>query len=391
MTGALSVLREHAATLAKQGRHGDTELVHVSPRELQTLHALHPRGQLPINPVTGLPEAFDLGGILGAVGGSLLPALFPGIGESLGGLLGIGSDFGGALGGALLGGGLGALGSSLGGGKNPLLYGGLGALGGGLAGYFGPEIGSLLGVGPEGLFGGTGSAAAAAGAGGLSASTEGVLDSIRNGSYVPQAAGAAANAAGSSGSWLSRNWPLMAGGLLLAGTMGGRGGSTASTPKLTQAQKDQQAANAAPAANYTFSRAPVPQIMNPTSWYTLGNQTSGQPILFFDRPGGTYTKQEGPIPGLAGGGQVHGGLGALRASRYVSGPDSGQADTVPARLSDGEYVIDAATVSDLGDGNNEAGARQLDALRHRVARHKGRRQVVPPPARPVERYLGGRG
>ncbi len=390
MTGALSVLREHAATLAKQGRHGDTELVHVSPQELQTLHALHPRGQLPINPITGLPEAFDLGGILGAVGGSLLPALFPGIGDSLGSLLGIGSDFGGALGGALLGGGLGALGSSLGGGKNPLLYGGLGALGGGLAGYFGPEIGSMLGIGPEGLFGSAGSAAAAAGSGGLSASTEGVLDSIRNGSYVPQAA-SAAGAAGSTGSWLGRNWPLMAGGLLLASTLGGKGGSTTSTPKLTQAQKDQQAANAAPAQNYTFSRAPVPSVMNPTSWYTLDNQNSGRPVLFFDNPAGAYTKATTPVTGMARGGRIPGGLGAMREARYVAGPDSGQADTVPARLSDGEYVIDAATVSDLGDGNNEAGARQLDALRHRVAKHKGRRQVVPPQAKPIERYLGGRG
>lgn len=43
---------------AKAGRHGDTELLHVSKQELKGLASLHPEGKLPKNPDTGLPEAF---------------------------------------------------------------------------------------------------------------------------------------------------------------------------------------------------------------------------------------------------------------------------------------------------------------------------------------------
>ena len=40
-------------------------------------------------------------------------------------------------------------------------------------------------------------------------------------------------------------------------------------------------------------------------------------------------------------------------------------------LSDGEFVMDAETVSMLGDGSNEAGAKRLDELRTNLRKHKG--------------------
>lgn len=43
-------------------------------------------------------------------------------------------------------------------------------------------------------------------------------------------------------------------------------------------------------------------------------------------------------------------------------PMTGRADTVPAMLSGGEYVIPADVVAMLGDGNNEAGGKILDKL-----------------------------
>ena len=47
-----------ASDLAKAGRYGDDQLIHVSRSELQGLGSLLPSGKLPINPETGQPEAF---------------------------------------------------------------------------------------------------------------------------------------------------------------------------------------------------------------------------------------------------------------------------------------------------------------------------------------------
>jgi len=55
--------------LASLGRYGDTMLMHVSPQEVAGLQglAMAQGGSLTINPDTGLPEAFSLGKVLGAV------------------------------------------------------------------------------------------------------------------------------------------------------------------------------------------------------------------------------------------------------------------------------------------------------------------------------------
>jgi len=53
----LAELQQAAQGLASLGREGDTELVHMTPQELQGLMSL---GQLTYNPITGLPEAFSI-------------------------------------------------------------------------------------------------------------------------------------------------------------------------------------------------------------------------------------------------------------------------------------------------------------------------------------------
>lgn len=53
---------------------------------------------------------------------------------------------------------------------------------------------------------------------------------------------------------------------------------------------------------------------------------------------------------------------------FLEGPTHGKADMIPARLSDGEYVIDAMTVAKLGGGNNKRGAKVLDQMRSMVAK-----------------------
>jgi hypothetical protein len=44
----------------------------------------------------------------------------------------------------------------------------------------------------------------------------------------------------------------------------------------------------------------------------------------------------------------------------------------PARLADGEFVVPARIVSELGNGSTEAGARKLYAMMDRVQRARGK-------------------
>ena len=58
-----------AQDLAQQGRYGDTMLVHMNPQEVQGLQslALANGTTMTRNPNTGMPEAFSLGGVLGSL------------------------------------------------------------------------------------------------------------------------------------------------------------------------------------------------------------------------------------------------------------------------------------------------------------------------------------
>jgi len=58
------------------------------------------------------------------------------------------------------------------------------------------------------------------------------------------------------------------------------------------------------------------------------------------------------------------------SGRYVKGAGTGRSDDIPARLSDGEYVMDAESVALLGDGSGDAGAKQLDTMRRNLRKHK---------------------
>ena len=59
---------------------------------------------------------------------------------------------------------------------------------------------------------------------------------------------------------------------------------------------------------------------------------------------------------------------------YLGGATDGMADSVPAAingnqpaaLSDGEFVVPADVVSHLGNGNSDAGAKQLYSMMDRV-------------------------
>ncbi len=96
-------------------------------------------------------------------------------------------------------------------------------------------------------------------------------------------------------------------------------------------------------------------------------------------------RQLGGYAGYARGGNVGGeaNLGDYSdGGRLLRGPGDGVSDSIPAsigdrqpaRLADGEFVVPARIVSELGNGSTEAGARKLYAMMDRV--QKGRRKSV---------------
>jgi hypothetical protein len=66
--------------------------------------------------------------------------------------------------------------------------------------------------------------------------------------------------------------------------------------------------------------------------------------------------------------------------RLLRGPGDGVSDSIPAmigqkqpaRLADGEFVVPARIVSELGNGSTEAGARRLYAMMDRVQKARGK-------------------
>jgi hypothetical protein len=96
-------------------------------------------------------------------------------------------------------------------------------------------------------------------------------------------------------------------------------------------------------------------------------------------------QQLGGYGGYAKGGNVGGEshLGDYSdGGRLLKGPGDGVSDSIPAsiggrqpaRLADGEFVVPARIVSELGNGSTEAGARKLYAMMDRI--QKGRRKSV---------------
>lgn len=101
-----------------------------------------------------------------------------------------------------------------------------------------------------------------------------------------------------------------------------------------------------------------------------------------------------PTVPAAAGGHMHSGISMLaRGGRFLRGPGDGVSDSIPAtiankqpaRLADGEFVIDARTVSELGNGSSEAGARKLYEMMDRV--HRARRGAKRGKPSGADKYL----
>lgn len=95
--------------------------------------------------------------------------------------------------------------------------------------------------------------------------------------------------------------------------------------------------------------------------------------------------QQVPVAKAAGGGISALG-GYSDGGRMLRGPGDGVSDSIPAtiggkqpaRLADGEFVIPARIVSEIGNGSSEAGARKLYAMMDRIqnARKKSIKNVA---------------
>jgi len=92
-----------------------------------------------------------------------------------------------------------------------------------------------------------------------------------------------------------------------------------------------------------------------------------------------YNAANGGLLSLARGGMSH--LGDYSdGGRLLRGPGDGVSDSIPAtigdkrpaRLADGEFVVPARIVSELGNGSTEAGARKLYAMMDRIQKARGK-------------------
>lgn len=97
-------------------------------------------------------------------------------------------------------------------------------------------------------------------------------------------------------------------------------------------------------------------------------------------PPATVTKEDGTVVPAAAGGLMYGSGGIANLGGYsdggqlLRGPGDGVSDDIPAtiggrqpaRLADGEFVVPARIVSELGNGSTDAGARKLYAMMDRI-------------------------
>lgn len=471
--------------LAAMGRHGDTMLAHINPREAEMLKRMGGSGT--INPRTGYPEYFSLKKFLAVALPIALDFIVPGAGTAIGSAMGFSGTAATMVGGAVIGGGTAALT-----GGDPLKGALLGGLGGGAGEYLGSTannaMGLNLGTTGQNLLGNSlvgGLSGAASGQGFLKGAATGALGTYA-GQQLGDLTGNNAIAAGGKqfGNMVAAGYDpksaIIGGGLAgLATSMAkpaessrlglkpsnavleglkmpktsdysysgvpeaGVGTTDFMTGKIGYKGPENFAVDysltnpAAPVATGGYggqdmgsglnapAQSPLGQIKTGaqagSSPLTMKNALIGATLLgslssappdvkqavstmspekkeYFNRPsiqwdwnrmqqdannaglglsqymaqawpqitGGAYNMTVQRPAGLARG-------GALSQIAYMArGSGSGRDDTIDAKLSDGEYVMDAETVALLGDGSTKAGAERLDAMREQLRKQKGR-------------------
>jgi hypothetical protein len=386
--GGIVSLHDAAQKLKKAGRNDDTMLAHITPEEAMLLKSRGGAGT--INPQTGLPE-FGMFSSIGSFFKSAAPIVLPVLGGLVGGPIGaaagagVGSLIGGASpanavksalfagavgfaasgvssmmqGGTFMGGVQNALPESFGGGQN--IVGGGGAQKGFLESMMG---GPSTPATPEGMVPNV-PAATGTTTGSMSDSIVGVpgerpgslyeppkYESFAKELGVPKApvsSGGALSGLGGlvdkTGAWVKENpWTSLGiagvGGALLASSMGNK--STPASP-LAKGPTGQELLSSNP-NRYAFN----------ISNFTPAQRAPTSTVVPY-QPGGL-----GAIRMAMGGIAKRGGK--------IDGPGTGTSDSIPARLSDGEFVMTAKAVRGAGGGDRMKGARKMYEIMHKYER-----------------------
>lgn len=419
-----------AQHLASRGRKGDTMLIHMAPQEVSSLQALARAGggSLTINPDTGLPEANFLkqllptligAGLMFATGGTAAP-LIAGISNPA--LIGLGvggfealrtKDLGkglmaglGAFGGAGLTSGLMAAGagaqtaaaqqaamkavpeSAL---KAAAAEPTAAAIGQGIQATAPGVV--APGVSPYSLAGttyGGGPALTAGGSGlGISAATPAsqtvtVMPELTRQGVLNQAAANATNAFTPTG-----GLEQLRAGVGNLGTMANKDtlkyGLAALSGPMMQGPKSTPYVDGKPNYEYTYDSATGQYTRVPVGTRDTLTQ---MPRMFADGgPVAEMSDQNQMLTLIANDGQqfaAGGGVSHLGdysdGGRLLKGPGDGVSDSIPAtiankrpaRLADGEFVVPARIVSELGNGSTDAGARKLYAMMDRIQKARGK-------------------
>lgn len=386
-----------AEMIRRQGQGEDSILAHINPLEAMMLQQMGGSGT--INPVTGLPQySFwskpwkAMKSVIGGAGGAILGnMILPGVGGVIGGALGQGGQ--NALRGKSIG---------------------IGALKGGLAGAMLPSAASALGAGASGLgmnsagnflsnYGAENALLPSLGltrggvpAGDTAISANPLVNNMASNTGGIGTLGAANNMAApqsfmdklssNTGSFLSKPKNLLT-LATIAGSFANRSKEkkekspeqiaseekryrNASRLSRAEIEADEAAEFLKKQANYrlrhnlaggeSLAASPVYRKVNSPEEYKKNNrwleyynnpEMTGNPLLM--KMGGKVPEMQFEEEEI----EYPSGLGF-----YLKGKTGGQDDKRPMKLPEGSYIIDASTVSDLGDGNSEAGKKQLDAL-----------------------------
>jgi hypothetical protein len=367
-----------AQQVAAEGRRGDSTLVHMTNDEVEGLQSLANLmgGSLTINPETGLPEANFFKKILPFVAAFAAPYLGP-VAATLG------------MSGPVLAAGLAGAGTMLGGGS---LDQGIKT---GLTAFGSAELTS-----------------GAMGADPLGATTGQSTFNIANTFGAPKTGGTGAINTTRGG--VNITGDVAADELSASSTSGGRSGELVKQVPQTIVGSGAGAGTATGAGTAAAKTAgmkidPITGVLLATTLYggAEGLEESKEQQRLYEqqqaeiaaeqrrRKGAGYAAYErsglASIPMGAGGGMVamaDGGMTYMEAGgttgptglpRDVTGTGDGMSDSVPAtiegvqeaRLADGEFVIPADVVADIGNGSSDAGSKKLYDMMDRIrkARH----------------------
>ena len=372
--GGIVSLRKSAQKLQAAGRGGDSMLAHITPREAKMLKSIGGGGT--INPKTGLLEFKWMRAVR-----SVLKVGAQIIGTAALTFMGVPPPIAGAIVGGvstLLSGGSAkdALKSALFSGLTAGVTAGISSsFSGGdfLSGFMGTgssSAGGSIGERISGLFGGGGGEAAAAEAAGAAAAdlpAAGAAETIGKlsaGQTVPGGVSVAPTVTPPA-----TTAPSPSGGISNLMSMEGLkkfawdnkvplalAGGAALIAMDRKSQKPAQSIIPSETGSTLLAKNPEIYGVNPASLVPRTVQFGPSTVFPNNRYVGGYSPE------------FQTGTRYVRAGGHISGPGTGTSDSIPARLSDGEFVMTAQAVRGAGNGDRMKGAKKMYELMNKFER-----------------------